>query len=641
MLTRITLLAMGLLLSLPGFSQDQCASGQNPRFFQAPPAVQASRGRRYVRNGPILFGSVYRERYGNGITDNGLSLGNTLIQTSPQIISSLQPFFVPATGLAPATSFTSSATTQTSNDSSSATASAAGSLPANTVLDDLLSSEGEHNKRLKDTYDRTLAILEDWDVEPIKPLKPNTWVLTTSTTRPPPPNGNLTVRVSPRLNISNAQVQEIFRQINGIINEQSRINGVTGSPQFNLKGSVGKYRSPGSDANIQLKSQLDALQENNKDADVLIVPALSVCVGNDEGNTGIVGCASLNEPGVQIVVEWRPGATTTGTPSALNAVVWLHELCHNARVQHLSVNRSNRLMNSSISSLSRGMTSIELNALKSLRPEQSASASAQECCDSSTEASTSGLSMATYPLEELLSQVFVDGISWSDLRARYSGATGNALAAEESSNILKVINAINRDDNVRVSGAQILVGGGEIIFENLISVLAATGQPEAIAYLENFIQTNLREPAPQAQTFVSEAMKALGLLAGSMNSDAATKQRSGELIDFLDSLYEKQLYASGPVAPAASRKMVTSDLEGGAMSPAEINNAMRMEYRSLAYSTRISMCLALKLAGSDRYREYLKTPAAAAPATAAAVAAATGGDSSLDPADVLRELDRM
>jgi hypothetical protein len=46
--------------------------------FSVPAGPRTSwRGRIHIRNGP--FASVYREHWGNGITDNGLALGNTIV----------------------------------------------------------------------------------------------------------------------------------------------------------------------------------------------------------------------------------------------------------------------------------------------------------------------------------------------------------------------------------------------------------------------------------------------------------------------------------------------------------------------------------------------------------------------------------
>lgn len=76
--------AIALALVFLAFNPNTTATAF-PRYFQVPSGPRTSlRGRIYVRNGPLM--SVYRERWGNGITANGASVLNTLITTAGTVL---------------------------------------------------------------------------------------------------------------------------------------------------------------------------------------------------------------------------------------------------------------------------------------------------------------------------------------------------------------------------------------------------------------------------------------------------------------------------------------------------------------------------------------------------------------------------
>lgn len=347
---------------------------QNPRFFPVPQTqLQGWRSKRYIRNGPILFGSVYREKVGNGITPVGGQVLTTAIQTSPQIIGQLIPLF--SAGVVPVSPMAA----QFNNDTSAAqpgNGAAQAAAKPNPIIQDLLDRRTERDTRLRGMYTSTLTVLTKIDVTPIAPPNPNTWAdLPPLVVTPPSPlaGGNvkrLTVGFGPNVSFSQADVLEVLRQMNQIAGQNQPNAPFSERMSFELASLEPLETIDGPPA-ISTKFQLEQLSNRNRRADVLVVQSLAFC--NEANNTeGVIGCAG-QDFGAHIIVEWQDKLATAANIDPLNAILWLHELCHNGSGEHVTLSPT-RVMNTHLTPTAIKMVQREVLQLASVNPDGASAA---------------------------------------------------------------------------------------------------------------------------------------------------------------------------------------------------------------------------------------------------------------------------
>ncbi len=113
-------------------------------------------------------------------------------------------------------------------------------------------------------------------------------------------------------------------------------------------GAVGTFAV--TDGTIATPSELNAVFGVTSHG-VKVVVSLDFCGGF---NTSIIGCAAIGSP-TNLVLEHLGSVT-------LNGILWAHEFGHNQGLFHPNPSVSTRIMNGSLSSVSKQMTQAECNA---------------------------------------------------------------------------------------------------------------------------------------------------------------------------------------------------------------------------------------------------------------------------------------
>lgn len=568
--------------------------GENPRFFAAPTTqLDGWRSRRTIRNGPVLFGSVYRERVGNGwrpppeyVSNNRLAFGNSVLQNAPQIITSLAPFFAPATA----------GNAATESDAAMSAAEAANSLPANAVLDTLVDHTVrlERHRRLNATMAGTRKILAVWKVEEIEPQNKETWGKLPKfppngggKTPPDPPLSDvkrLTVRFDPSLAISDADVDQVMTEMTQLVNQAQTVSGPQKPIVFERKLPITKYKANSYEA-IQVDYQLAELLSDNRDADVLVVRSLEYCNPDNTGES-VIGCAASNQ-NAQIVVQWDENRPQ------FNAILWVHELCHNVDIGHVT-NSPQRVMNNSLGNTNTQLIATETLALAGLTPEASAATSAAmsaatasftPCCGHAAEAGP--LAEQTMDYQALLQEKRVHGFSWKALRKRYSDS-----------------------ENAETEVAQIKAGlqqqNNNWSLETAFLLLCASGTKDGIKFCMNYVELNILDPDEDVQGHVRAALRSLGRVAGDAAADPDSSEVTPDtIIGFVNSL----LPADAQEAP--EREAIYEGGEQTKLSPKSLaaravgNADTKKEIAVRATDTRLAGAIALAHAGSPTFQTYL------------------------------------